>query len=173
MFLSDNLCQRKNCSRDEVSCITFILSPSLPALFVGYSENTNKNINITQYNTFSCIHTQPISDKNDNYWERSMFSHEHCPSLKLSFKSVFWSFQKVDQLPTIWVGGYLANAPYSFFQGPFPITKPVDTQKKQKHKQANKLFFRLRHHKKDLQLEKLPPLYDLASVGPYLLFFAP
>ena len=138
MFLSDNLCQRKNCSRDEVSCITFILSPSLPALFVGYSENTNKNINITQYNTFSCIHTQPISNKNDNSLERSMFSHGDCPSLKLSFKSMFWSFQKVDYNFPQFGWEVIWPMPNTLFSGTLPYYKACGHTKTPTSKQ---IFF--------------------------------
>ena len=70
-----------------------------------------------------------------------MFSHRHCPSLKLPFKSVFWSFQKVDQLPTIWVGGYLANAPYSFFSGTLPYYKACGHTKKTKAQTSKQIFF--------------------------------
>ena len=94
-------------------------------------------------------------------------------SLQLWFKSVFWSFEKSGPTSHNGERGNLANAPHSFFRDP-SLLQNLWTHKNKKAQTSKQIFFRaLRHHKKELQLENLPPLYDLASVGPYLLFFAP
>ena len=127
------------------------------------------NINITQYKPYPAYTHNLFPTKMTITGNGPCFPTGIARALNCRLNQCFGPFKKWTNFPqfgweVIW------PMPHTLFQGPFPITKPVDTQK---HKQANKFSFRLRHHKKDLQLEKLPPLYDLASVGPYLLFFAP